>query len=345
MARSVLIDLMALAHEGVPYGALADKSGPLSDAFMASRCVMGVGKFRASVSELLEHTRLTKGDDGVLAVPQMVEDEQARIDSILAGSKSKGNPKLSTAYNSPGYLYLVRRQSDGAVKIGIAINPINRFYKIKQQVKPDCIEQVLTIQVSDMGAEELTLHNRYASRVVNGDWFNLTEQDISDISEAFGVPLKGQHKGNLSSLSRAIRATRAGSGSGSESGVPRKGDVGETWRAAGWSGPEEFEFWWLQVVTNHPNKYRNAVAKTLAIELVAGGTFTREKFESGYAKLFESKRKDWTEQGGKYSPNLYEIIENRLYEFAPEPAKSADQYETPEEREARIAREEWAKNG
>lgn len=97
VARSVLIDLMALGHEGVPYGFLADKSGALSDAFMASRCVMTVGKFRVAVKELELYTRVHR-KDGVLLISQMVEDERRRLSSQENGSKG-GNPWLTNSVN------------------------------------------------------------------------------------------------------------------------------------------------------------------------------------------------------------------------------------------------------
>lgn len=101
MARSVLIDLMALAHEGEPYGRLADKSGALSDAFMASRCVMTVGKFRAAVQELVSHTRLKRNESGTLLISQMVEDEVRRVTNAANGSRG-GNPGLSVSVNPLG---------------------------------------------------------------------------------------------------------------------------------------------------------------------------------------------------------------------------------------------------
>ena len=58
LARSVLVDLMALAHEGVPYGYLADKVGPLTVQYMASRCVVSSSHFLKAIAELVLHSRL-----------------------------------------------------------------------------------------------------------------------------------------------------------------------------------------------------------------------------------------------------------------------------------------------
>lgn len=132
-------------------------------------------------------------------------------------------------------------------------------------------------------------------------------------------------------------------GSGSVSVVSEVNPEGvNLWTEAGFLGPDYFEVWWAEVVANHPNKNHNGQAKSLVFERIVTGQLTRDKFETGYAKLMESKRKDWTKEGGKYCTNLFEIIENRLYNFEPvvSDTTGTDRYETLEERDARITRED-----
>ena len=93
VSKAVLVGLMCLAHEGKPYGFLADSSGPLSNQYMASRCFVTGGQMSRSIQELVEHTRLTRADAGGLFIQRMVEDEAERIRRKEAGSKG-GNPKL-----------------------------------------------------------------------------------------------------------------------------------------------------------------------------------------------------------------------------------------------------------
>lgn len=95
VARSVLADLMALAHEGTPYGYLADKIGPLSTSFLASRCVISAAKFNSAVVELLTAERVNRGEGQVLFIRRMVEDEELRIRRAAGGGKG-GNPNLAT---------------------------------------------------------------------------------------------------------------------------------------------------------------------------------------------------------------------------------------------------------
>lgn len=101
-ARAVLIDLMALAHEGAVYGHLSDKIGPLSTQFMAARCVLSISKLRHAMKELLDCGRIASTEDGNLFIPRMVEDEKIRL-SRASGGHLGGNPNLTKKVNLEGY--------------------------------------------------------------------------------------------------------------------------------------------------------------------------------------------------------------------------------------------------
>lgn len=101
-ARAVLADLMCLAHEGVPYGYLADKVGPLTVDYLASRCVMKPTAFLKAVSELTGHERIRRSD-GVLFIPRMVADENVRVRRAAGGSASIGHPKTHPPNAKEGY--------------------------------------------------------------------------------------------------------------------------------------------------------------------------------------------------------------------------------------------------
>lgn len=96
-ARSILSDLMCLAHEGTPYGYLRDQIGPLTDQYMASRCVVSVGRFRAAVESLKAAGRLSSDDTGIF-ISRMVEDERIRL-SRASGGVLGGNPALRPKIN------------------------------------------------------------------------------------------------------------------------------------------------------------------------------------------------------------------------------------------------------
>lgn len=120
---------------------------------------------------------------------------------------------------------------------------------------------------------------------------------------------------------RSPSVSRHTSGSGSDSGSGSSGKLKDSaislWTAAAFEGPEHFEIWFQELVSNHPNRHANGQAKSHLFELIVAGQFNREAFESGYAELLESKRDDWFKDGGKYATNLYEIVYNNLWKFKP----------------------------
>lgn len=103
LSRSVLADLMCLAHEGVPYGYLTDKVGALTEKYMASRCVVPLGKFRAAVKELQDHGRLSESETKTFFIQRMVDDEDLRKRRASGGSASVGHPNTPPKKQKEGY--------------------------------------------------------------------------------------------------------------------------------------------------------------------------------------------------------------------------------------------------
>ncbi len=93
-ARSVLMDCMCLAHEGTPYGFLSDDVGPLTEQFLASRCMVSVRALRAFIVELKTAQRIVMDDKGMMHIPRMVRDEEIRL-KRAAGGVLGGNPALT----------------------------------------------------------------------------------------------------------------------------------------------------------------------------------------------------------------------------------------------------------
>jgi hypothetical protein len=73
-ARGTLIYLMCVAHEGAPYGYLANERGPISENILALKCGMPLEDFREAVEDLVSNGRLVADEDGVLYVPRMARD-------------------------------------------------------------------------------------------------------------------------------------------------------------------------------------------------------------------------------------------------------------------------------
>lgn len=96
-ARSLLMDLICLAAEGTPYGHLRDKFDPLPDTYLISRCHLSKKEFERFLDELVKKERVVRNPEGVLIIPQMIEQERIRH-ARAEGGKKGGNPKLNTEH-------------------------------------------------------------------------------------------------------------------------------------------------------------------------------------------------------------------------------------------------------
>jgi predicted GIY-YIG superfamily endonuclease len=83
-----------------------------------------------------------------------------------------------------GYVYLIRAES-GLYKIGRTTSPQNRMktfgIKLPFQVEYECL--ILTY---DMVGTERALHQHFASKHMNGEWFRLTPEDVKYIKDYAG---------------------------------------------------------------------------------------------------------------------------------------------------------------
>lgn len=78
-----------------------------------------------------------------------------------------------------GFLYLMRNQRNGYVKIGFSKNPAYRE-KTLQSEEPE-VSMIFKVEAS-FGCEGW-LHARFAEKRLRGEWFALSEGDVSWIIE------------------------------------------------------------------------------------------------------------------------------------------------------------------
>lgn len=104
---------------------------------------------------------------------QLRENEQERIESELTREK-----KVVLRPNRPGYVYLV--QANCYFKIGRSKQPNVRFKQIGIQL-PFPFEVLHVIPVDDMHIAEKQLHAKYAHQHLNGEWFELAQDEVAEI--------------------------------------------------------------------------------------------------------------------------------------------------------------------
>ncbi len=78
-----------------------------------------------------------------------------------------------------GYVYLLQSPTQ-AYKIGYSNDPDNRIKTFGIQL-PFEVEYIVLIETSDMVGLENQLHQRFADKCVNGEWFNLSDEDVTYI--------------------------------------------------------------------------------------------------------------------------------------------------------------------
>lgn len=84
-----------------------------------------------------------------------------------------------------GYVYVLRSPT-GAYKIGYTINPANRIRTFSVKL-PFEVEYEVLIKTDDMRDLEAFLHDRYAERTINGEWFALTDDDLAELRAMGGA--------------------------------------------------------------------------------------------------------------------------------------------------------------
>lgn len=78
-----------------------------------------------------------------------------------------------------GFVYLVRNNRNGYVKIGFSVSPKAREATLQSE-EPD-LEMIATWPGTMR--EEADLHLRYSHLRIRGEWFKLSPQDVSEIQE------------------------------------------------------------------------------------------------------------------------------------------------------------------
>lgn len=94
------------------------------------------------------------------------------------GAKKPVHKKESTKILR-GFVYLLK-SSTGHYKIGRTANPKNRLKTFGVKL-PFETEFIALIESENMFALEAELHERYAGKRVNGEWFDLSREDIEYI--------------------------------------------------------------------------------------------------------------------------------------------------------------------
>jgi hypothetical protein len=113
-----------------------------------------------------------------LEAKQRLEDERRALKEQQRAQKQ--------SRSRAGYVYLLSAVHDPTLfKIGRTSNPDDRVKTFNVKL-PFPVEYVCLIQTDDMYALESELHQRYADKRVNGEFFALDEHDVTHIRQLAG---------------------------------------------------------------------------------------------------------------------------------------------------------------
>lgn len=146
-----------------------------SASITARRISMAIGK----VSE----TRLALARKGRIHLHEKANNA-LHVTLVRPGDKIASYKESTYKIARPGFVYLIRSAS-GYYKIGRTKNPDDRIATFSVKL-PFEVEYEHLIETTDMYQLEKDLHARFADRRVNGEWFDLTDDDVAYV-KSLGV--------------------------------------------------------------------------------------------------------------------------------------------------------------
>ena len=132
------------------------------------------------------YEKFFKTEEGFYLNKRMQEEAKKRKKYI----ESRRNSKLKADEDNVR-IYLLKDNDTGFIKIGSSVNPLRRYNEIANQtvsvIGSSKNRDYKLIWYSDatIRIKEKELHDRFSFKNVNGEWFDLTEQDIIDIKKEF----------------------------------------------------------------------------------------------------------------------------------------------------------------
>lgn len=115
----------------------------------------------------------------------------AQYEAMLQGVQKISEPVQRAAPSAivrdvkkPGFVYVLKSET-GHFKIGRTIDPDSR-YKTFGITLPFRIEYELVIKADDYVALEKALHARFAAKRLDGEWFQLTPDDLEMLRSEYG---------------------------------------------------------------------------------------------------------------------------------------------------------------
>lgn len=87
-----------------------------------------------------------------------------------------------------GFVYLIKSHETGFIKIGFSKDPLARL-ECLQTSSPSLLYLLATLKCSNPRSIEKSIHNHFASKRINGEWFSLSDSDLSTLFASYKAGL------------------------------------------------------------------------------------------------------------------------------------------------------------
>lgn len=237
-SRGLWLEMLCLMHEATPYGHLLISGRSPTDAQLAVLVGAPPDQIPELLGELDSAGVFSRTKEGVIYSRKMTR-MQKRAAQVRKSGQRGGNPKLTNGYAKPGYVYAIGRRADGAVKLGVSVNPRNRIKKIRAQFRGQDLAILGSIWTEDMGSLERSLHETLAAKSAGGEWFHLSDSDLKKLG--FVADPKGSAKAAPLTQNPEARSQREKEDANASS----KKDARGTRLPEDWVLPKEWGEWAL----------------------------------------------------------------------------------------------------
>lgn len=102
LARGLWIEMMAIMHEGEPYGHLTAQGRPISDDMLARLVGETPAAVKRAIKDLSENGVFSRTDEGIIFSRRMVRDERVREARAAGGPEGKDHGQKGAAHGAKG---------------------------------------------------------------------------------------------------------------------------------------------------------------------------------------------------------------------------------------------------
>lgn len=190
--RDFGVTLMCFMAEGNPPGTLTDQNGkPLSRRQVLDMTQMPEERALKMLNNLVDAgVIIREAGTRLLFNPQM--RGEAVLSEVRRQAGQQGGLAVVVNKESDGYVYAIRRSSDGWVKVGVTSDPRRRLAELRYHSNEE-IEMLGVKETDNVRAAAVDIQSRYRNQPHEGEWFDLRGEELTEFITLFDTPLPSKN--------------------------------------------------------------------------------------------------------------------------------------------------------